>query len=157
VEPRQKKGLGTRTLPRIRSRPSGFFEPVIELNPAAPMPVTAVEVEVACEGSGHRVVPPAPNICLTPAAPGPLPAPYPITGDTGKLDPGCEDTLIGGKKCMTTRSKVASMTGNEAGAQKDLLTLKTGGCAWALVGAPVVLVEGGMVVITGAPGFGNTD
>lgn len=120
------------------------------------MSVTAVSVDVACEASSHQVTPLAPNMCITPCAPSPIPMPYPIMGTTGSLDPGCEDTLIEGKKSMTTKSKTKSMSGNEAGTQKDILTMKTGGKAWAAVGAPVVMFEGGMVVITGSPGFGNT-
>jgi hypothetical protein len=120
------------------------------------MGVTALGMDVACESSSHQVTPLAPNVCITPAAPSPLPLPYPIMGTTSSLDPGCEDTKIEGKKSMSTKSKVAEMHGNEAGTQKDILTFKTSGKAWAALGAPTVLFEGGMAVITGSPGFGNT-
>jgi len=77
-------------------------------------------------------------------------------GDTSNLDPGCEDTLIDNKKSMNTDSKVKAMHGNEPGTQKDIITFKTSGSAFALVGAPTVMFEGAMVVVTGSPGFGNT-
>jgi len=120
------------------------------------MGVTALGLDACCEKSSHQVVAIAPNVCLTPAAPSPLPIPYPIFGNTGKLDPGCEDTLIEKKKSMNTKSKVPKIHGNEAGTQKDIITFQTAGCAWAIMGAPTVMFEGGFLVITGMPGFGNT-
>ncbi len=120
------------------------------------MGVTAVGMDVACEASSHQAVPLAPNVCITPAAPSPLPIPYPILGTTSSLDPGCEDTKIEGGKSMSTKSKVAAVHGNEAGSQKDIVTFQTGGKAWAVLGAPTVFFEGGMAVITGSPGFGNS-
>ncbi len=120
------------------------------------MGVTAIGMDVACEASAHQVVPMAPNVCITPAAPSPLPIPYPILGSTSSLDPGCEDTKIEGKKSMSTKSKVAAVHGNEAGTQKDIITFQTGGKAFVLLGAPTVLFEGGMAAITGSPGFGNS-
>lgn len=115
----------------------------------------ACGVEVATEKSGHQFVQLAPNMCITPAAPSPLPMPYPILGDTKNLDPGCNDVLHTGKKTMNTKGKIKALKGNEAGTQKDIVTMKTGGTAWAVVGVPVVMFEGAMVVMTGAPGFGN--
>jgi hypothetical protein len=120
------------------------------------MGVTALGMDVCCEASGHQVTPIMPNVCITPAAPSPLPIPYPIMGTTSSLDPGCEDTRIEGKKSMSTKSEVAAVHGNEAGTQKDIITGKTGGKAWAVLGAPTVFFEGGLLVITGMPGFGNT-
>ncbi len=120
------------------------------------MGVTALGMDVACESSSHQVVPLAPNVCTTPAAPSPLPIPYPVMGDTGTLDPGCENTLIDNKKSMSTKSKVKAVHGNEAGTMKDIITMQTGGHAFALVGIPIVMFEGGMVVVTGMPGFANT-
>jgi hypothetical protein len=120
------------------------------------MGVTAVQMDVCSEKSGHQVAPLAPNVCITPAAPSPLPIPYPILGQSTKLDPGCENVQVGSKASMSTNCEVAAVHGNEAGTQKDIITFKTGGKAWAVLGAPVVFFEGGMAVITGSPGFGNT-
>jgi hypothetical protein len=120
------------------------------------MGVTACGFDVACEKSKHQVVPLAPNMCITPAAPSPLPMPYPVMGDTGSLDPGCEDTKCEGTKSMSTDCAVKMVRGNEPGTQKDILTGKTDGHAIAMVGAPVVMFEGAMVVITGSPGFTNS-
>lgn len=120
------------------------------------MSVTACGMEVACEDSAHQVTPLAPNMCITPAAPSPLPLPYPLTGSTSSLDPGCSNTKINSKPAMSTKCKVAAVHGNEAGTQKDVVTFTTGGAAFALMGVPVVMFEGAMVVVTGSPGFANT-
>ncbi len=120
------------------------------------MGVTALGLDACCEQSSHQVTPLAPNVCITPAAPSPIPLPYPIFGNTAQLDPGCEDTQIGGKKSMNTKSKVPKVHGNEPGTQKDIITFQTTGAAWAILGAPTVMFEGGFLVVTGMPGFGNT-
>lgn len=119
------------------------------------MSLTAVAMDVASEDSTHQIPPLAPNMCITPAAPSPLPMPYPIIGDTGRLASGTEKTKVKGKKVLTLKGKTQMCSGNEAGVQKDIITFTTKGKAFALVGAPVVMFEGAMVVITGSPGFGN--
>jgi hypothetical protein len=120
------------------------------------MGVTSMAMDVCCEDSNHQVVPVAPNVCITPAAPSPLPIPYPIMGTTGSLDPGCENVLIAGKKSMSINSKTAAVHGDEAGTQKDIVTFTTGGKSFPVLGVPIVFFEGGWVVVTGMPGFGNT-
>lgn len=121
------------------------------------MSTTVFKQDAACENSGHVVTPMAPNMCITPAAPSPLPLPYPITGSTSKLDPGTEKTKINGKKVLNAKCKVKQVNGNQAGTQKDITTMQTGGHAWPLpVPAVVVLFEGAPVTITGNPGFGNS-
>ena len=121
------------------------------------MSVTAMKMDVACENSGHQVVPMAPNMCITPAAPSPLPLPYPIMGSSSSLDPGTEKTKVNGKKVLNAKCKVKKVNGNEAGTQKDITTMQTGGHAWPLpVPAVMVLFEGAPVTITGNPGFGNS-
>src|SRR5581483_10908624 len=111
------------------------------------MGLTACGMTVAGEHTTHQVTPMAPNMCITPAAPSPLPMPYPLTGNTGSLDPGCENTKCENKKVMNTDSKVATVHGNEPGTQKDVVTMKTTGKAFAVMGAPTVMFEGAMVVI----------
>ncbi len=121
------------------------------------MGVTAMMMDVVCEDSGHQVVPMAPDMCITPAAPSPLPMPYPITASSSSLDPGTEKTKVSDKKVMNAGCKVKAVSGNEAGTQKDISTMTTGGHAWALpVPAVTILFEGHPVTITGNPGFGNS-
>jgi hypothetical protein len=120
------------------------------------MGTTAMSMDIVTEDSGHQVVPMAPNMCITPCAPSPLPMPYPITGSSSQLDPGTEKTQEAGKKILNTDGKVKKMSGDEPGTQKDITTFTTGGHAWAIPVAVTVLFEGSPVVITGNPGFGNS-
>lgn len=117
--------------------------------------LTAMNLEVASEESALTFVPNAPNVCLTPAAPSPIPVPYPIVGDTGSLSSGCETVLHEGKPTMNTHAKVAALRGNEAGTGGDVVTGVNRGTAWALSGAPTVLIEGAPAVTATSPGFGN--
>ncbi len=124
------------------------------------MGVTALGMDVVCEDSSHQVTPLAPNVCMTPAAPSPLPMPYPIMGSTSQLDPGTSRTKINGKKVSNADSCVARVNGNEAGvaATKDItVTGVNMGKAWPLpVPAVTVQFEGKPVTVTGNPGFGNS-
>ncbi|MGD0523494.1 MAG: PAAR-like domain-containing protein [Polyangiaceae bacterium] len=120
------------------------------------MSVTAVFMEVVCEESGHEVVPCAPNMCITPCAPSPLPMPYPLTGDSSSLDPGTSKVKIEDKKTLNTDCFIKQVHGNEAGTQKDIITMQTTGHAYAVVGAPTVFFEGAQIAFTGSPGFANT-
>jgi hypothetical protein len=117
--------------------------------------LTAMGQVVASEDSKLAFVPLAPNVCLTPAAPSPVPVPYPIQGDTGKLEGGCETVLHHGTPTMNTHGKIAAVHGNEAGSVGDVVTGTTGGTAWATSGAPTVLFEGAPAVTATSPGFGN--
>ena len=121
------------------------------------MPVVAMAMDVVCEDSSHQVTPLAPNVCITPAAPSPLPIPYPIMGSTSQLDPGTEKTKIANKKVHNAASKVARMSGNEAGTNKDITTGTNMGKAWAMpVPAVTIQFEGKPVTITANPGFGDS-
>lgn len=117
--------------------------------------MTAMGLIVASEATALTFAPMAPNVCLTPAAPSPIPVPYPIQGDTGSLSGGCESVLHKGTPTMNTKAKVARVSGNEAGSGGDIITGLTGGTAWALMGAATVLFEGSPVVTATSPGFGN--
>ena len=121
------------------------------------MSVTAMGMDVVTEKSQHAVVPMAPNMCITPCAPSPLPMPYPITGTSATLDPGLSKVLVGGKKTMNFRCKVKKVDGNQPGTQKDITTMQTTGHAWAFpVPAVNILFEGGPVTITGNAGLANS-
>lgn len=121
------------------------------------MSVLANGREVAGESTGHSVVYMNPSVCITPAAPSPLPMPYPIlTGaGTGNLDSDARKVHIGDKPVFNTDSVIASCNGNEAGTQKEVVSMKTGSSAYMLDGSPDVMVEGKSVVYTGSQGMGN--
>lgn len=121
------------------------------------MSVTANKREVAGESTGHKIVYAVPSVCITPAAPSPLPIPYPILtpAGTGSLNDDTRRVMIGGKPVFNLDSVVSSCTGNEPGTQKEVVSLKTGSSAYILTGSPDVMVEGKAVVFTGSQGIGN--
>ncbi len=119
--------------------------------------VKAMAMDICCEKSSHVVTPMAPNVCITPAAPSPLPLPYPNLGTTSKLDPKTKKVKFGKKGTLNSKSKVKKINGNEPGTQKDITTMKTNGAAWPLpVPAVTIHFEGAPIAITGSPGFSNS-
>lgn len=120
--------------------------------------VTAVGPRTMDEGSGHKMVPMAPNMCITPCAPSPIPMPYPIlVSSINKLDPGNEDTKVKGKKTCNGKGAWKGVTGNEAGTQKDIVSLTNKDHGFPFpVPAVTVHFEGMPVTVTGNPGLGNT-
>jgi hypothetical protein len=120
------------------------------------MGVTAVEMDCITEGSGHTMTPCAVSVCTTPAAPSPLPIPYPVVASAAE---GSKDapsrTMMGGSKIITVGACFKACHGNEPGTMKEVVSLATGGPAFVVMGAPIVLVELGMCGITGSPGFLN--
>jgi hypothetical protein len=119
--------------------------------------VVANNLEIAGEATGHNVIYMSPSVCITPAAPSPLPIPYPImTPDgTGSLDDDARKTLIQGKKIFLIGSLVASCKGNEPGSQKEVVSFKTSSKMFPMTGSPNVKVEGADVVFTTSQGMGN--
>lgn len=118
----------------------------------------ALNMEMVTEKSAHKVVGMAPNVCITPSAPSPLPMPYPIQGDTGMLAQGTDKTKEGGgsKKLLNLKGKTMMCAGNEAGVGTDIISHKIKGTTFPLVGLPVVLVEGAPQVVTAMPGMMNS-
>lgn len=118
--------------------------------------VTAVKMMVATDKSGHQFVGNAVSVCTTPAAPSPIPIPYPTMGT---LAEGVTDqpmrTKAGGGKILTVGGCAKACHGNEAGTLKEVVSLNTGGKCFPIMGAPVVITELGMTCITGSPGFMN--
>jgi uncharacterized Zn-binding protein involved in type VI secretion len=121
------------------------------------MSVVANHREVAGESTGHKVIYMNPSVCITPAAPSPVPIPYPIMtpAGTGSLDSDARKVKIGGKPVFKVDSIVSSCTGNEAGTQKETVSFKTSSSCYILNGSPSVKVEGKAVVFTGSSGMGN--
>lgn len=108
-------------------------------------------MDVVTEKSGHTIVPNAVSVCITPAAPSPLPIPYPVVGSVaeGIGDPPMR-TKVNGAKFATTGSVIKTCHGNEPGTLKEVVSLNTGGPCFPIIGAPVVLSELGMIAITGS-------
>jgi RHS repeat-associated protein len=113
--------------------------------------VTAVKMDVITEKSGHSVTPMAVSVCITPAAPSPLPIPYPVVASSieGITDAAMR-TRVEGSPWATTGSVLKTCHGNEPGTLKEVVSLNTAGPVAIIVGAPIVLVELGMAGITGS-------
>src|SRR6201994_263865 len=120
------------------------------------MGITAVDMDCITEKSGHQMTPCAVSVCTTPAAPSPLPIPYPVMATSAE---GTKDspsrTKMGGAKIITVGACFTACHGNEPGTLKEVVSANTGAPALVVMGAPVVFVELGMVGITGSPGFLN--
>ncbi|HMA97704.1 MAG TPA: PAAR-like domain-containing protein, partial [Polyangiaceae bacterium] len=116
--------------------------------------VTAVKMDVVTQKSGHQVTGMAVSVCTTPAAPSPIPIPYPTMGASAEgiiLAP--MRTKIQGSPILNVGGAVKCCHGNEPGTLKEVVSLTTGGAMFPLIGAPVVLVERGMTGITGSTGL----
>ncbi|WP_437878516.1 PAAR-like domain-containing protein [Sorangium sp. So ce513] len=118
--------------------------------------VTALGLDTITEKSGHQMTGMAVSVCLTPAAPSPLPIPYPTMGTVaeGIIDP-CMRTKISGAKILTVGGCMKACHGNEPGTLKEVVSLNTAGPCFPWLGAPNVLIELGMAGITGSMGQMN--
>ncbi len=134
------------TLPQRRSRPLGVLM----------SKVTALGLDVITDKSGHAIAPVAPSVCTTPAAPAPLPVPYPVSGTSaGGLAGAPSRTKMNGAKIGTVGGCIKACHGNEPGTLKEVVSLSTGGPAPLLLGAPNVFVELGQVGVTGSQMLAN--
>lgn len=113
--------------------------------------VTALMLDVITEKSGHTVVPMAVSVCTTPAAPSPLPIPYPVVGNAieGIIDAPMR-TKVNGTKFATVGACLKTCHGNEPGTLKEVVSLNTTGPCLLVLGAPLVFAELGMMGITGS-------
>ncbi|MCA9619243.1 MAG: DUF4150 domain-containing protein, partial [Myxococcales bacterium] len=118
--------------------------------------VTALKMDVVTKKSGHQMTGLAVSVCLTPAAPSPLPIPYPTMGTVaeGILDPAMR-TKVSGAIVMTVGSCMSKCHGNEPGTLKEVVSLNTAGPCFPVIAAPLVICELGMMGITMAFGFMN--
>jgi hypothetical protein len=62
---------------------------------------------------------------------------------------------LGGAKILTVGARFKACYGNEPGTMKEVVSMNTGGPAFVVIGPPIVLVELGMMGITGRPGLLN--
>jgi RHS repeat-associated protein len=118
--------------------------------------VTALGLDTITEKSGHGVVPVAPSVCTTPAAPSPMPVPYPATGTSREGIVGAPSrTKINGARAGTVGSALKACHGNEPGTLKEVVSVTTGGPVTILAGAPTVVCELGMMGVTGSGAMAN--
>lgn len=78
--------------------------------------VTALDMDMITEGSGHSMVGMAVSVCTTPAAPSPLPIPYPTMGSVseGSIDSAMR-TKVAGEHVITVGSCMRRVTGTSPG------------------------------------------
>lgn len=71
----------------------------------------------ALTNGGAQAVANVPDVCLTPAAPSPIPVPYPNMASTAMADPGSivEKVLISAMPALNLGSKLLMSNGDEAG------------------------------------------
>jgi uncharacterized protein DUF4150 len=121
------------------------------------MGVIANNLDVAGNATGHTIVYMAPSVCITPAAPSPLPMPYPIMTPTGtKQTENHTGTVeLQGQPVFCIGSLIARCTGNEPGTQKEVVSLNTMGKGFILQGSPDVKFEGSGAAYTTSQGMGN--
>jgi hypothetical protein len=113
--------------------------------------LTALGMDVVTEKSNHNAVGMMPSMCITPAAPSPLPMPYPLTGSSNE---GLQDSPMRTKMCgvngATMGSCFKTCHGNEPGTLKEVVSLNTTGPCPPTTGAFTVLCELGPVAFTGS-------
>ena len=121
------------------------------------MSVTANNRDIAAEKSGHQVIYMNPSVCITPAAPSPVPMPYPIMTPTGtqQLTDQTSTVKIQGGGVLCIGSMIASCHGNEPGTQKEVVSLQTGSKMFIIDGSMNVKFDGSGVAYTGSSGMGN--
>ena len=120
------------------------------------MGITAVMLDCVTAKSGHMMTPLAVSVCTTPAAPSPLPMPYAVvSGSVQGVKNAPTRTKMGGAKIVTVGACFKACKGNEPGTMKEVVSVNTSGPCFIVMGAPIVLVELGMVGVTGSPGFMN--
>src|SRR5688572_23950426 len=100
------------------------------------MGVKACNTDTIHKGSSHVATPNAVSVCITPAAPSPLPLPYPVIGNSaeGIIDPPTR-TKIEGQIICTVGSAFKSCHGNEPGTQKETMSFNTTGPCFPVTGA----------------------
>src|SRR4029079_10543721 len=100
--------------------------------------VTILGMDAITEKSGHSIVPMAVSVCTTPAAPSPLPIPYPVVGSSieGIVEPPLR-TKVNGAPVAAVGACIKTCHGNEPGTLKEVVSLNTTGPCFPIMGAPV--------------------
>jgi hypothetical protein len=114
------------------------------------VPVVSAKKLVACVATGHTSVSDGPtDVCKTPAAPSPLPMPYPNIGVTTTMGSGwASKVLILGTPTLTRDGRIAMSSGDEVGTLLGVVsnTIK-GGCG-VIMASPDVKAQGAGVART---------
>jgi len=63
-----------------------------------------------------------PDVCITPAAPSPIPMPYPNTGMLNQSKKTASKVKMVGKEVVTKKSETSRSSGDEAGTNKGVIS-----------------------------------
>jgi hypothetical protein len=93
---------------------------------------------------GATAVASAPDVCKTPAAPSPIPVPYPNIATTDMADPGglVPEVLLADMPALNMMSKILLSQGDDAGVAGGLISSKVMGEMAFIDGSAVVTVGG---------------
>lgn len=93
------------------------------------------------------------DVCITPAAPSPIPTPYPNIAMMNQADSGTlsSKVKIAGSKAATVKTEVKRTSGDEAGVNGGTISGKNMGPAGFSKGSSKVKIEGNPAVRMGDP------
>ncbi len=102
----------------------------------------------ALNTGGAQAVATVPDVCLTPAAPSPVPIPYPNMASTSMADPGSivQKVLISAMPALNLSSKIMLSNGDEGG------TAGGGAATHKIMGETRFTMGSTKVMIGGKPG-----
>ncbi len=83
-----------------------------------------------------------PDVCLTPAAPSPVPVPYPNTGMLNQAKGTATKVKIAGKPAILLNSTISRSMGDEAGSNGGVMSGMNMGPVSFKKGSSVVRIEG---------------
>jgi len=87
-----------------------------------------------------------PNVCLTPAAPSPIPIPYPSIGMPNGAKKTSSKVKIVNKETVTKKSEISRSSGDEAGTNKGVMSgTNMDKVAWKM-GTSKVKIEGNEII-----------
>lgn len=102
----------------------------------------------ALSNAGAQTIATAPDVCLTPAAPSPIPVPYPNIATSTMADPGgiVETVLLVAMPALNQATKILMSNGDEAG------TAGGGVASHKIMGEAAFTMGSTKVMIGGKPG-----
>lgn len=92
-----------------------------------------------------------PDVCKTPSPAGPIPTPYPNTGEAMLGNPAAMKVLINGMPALTKASKVTPTNGDQAGVAGGVASSKIMGPGAFTLGSMTVKIGGNPAVKMGDP------
>ena len=105
-----------------------------------PQVISIAVLPASTKGGGNCFA--MPDVCITPAAPSPIPIPYPNTGMLNQSKKTAKKVKMKGKETVTTKSEISRSMGDEAGTNKGVMSGTNMDKVKFLKGSSTVKVEG---------------